>query len=478
LELIHGHVESHKKDATHRNCNSNSILKRHLFAIAILGMLSILNPVFAAPGPETTSKSNVIFILADDLGYGDLRCYGQQRIRTPVLDRMASEGLRFTQAYAGTSVCAPSRCSLLTGRNTGHCTIRGNRSDRTKPETPLTADELTVPQIFHTAGYATALIGKWGVGENDSSGAPNKKGFDYFLGYLTQTAAHDYYPPFIWRNAEKFLLPENQNGRKGIYTHDLFMREALNYVQTNKERPFFLYLALTIPHANNEEKPNGIQVPSDTPYSGESWPQAEKNFAAMVTRMDTGIGELLNRLKELGIDKRTLVIFTSDNGPHSEGGHDADFFNSSGGLRGIKRDLYEGGIRVPLIAWWPGKIKTGVSQQIVAFWDFLPTFAAFTGQPLPKETEGISVLPAFLENQIVSHPPLYWEFHEAGFFRAVRMGEWKGVSLDPAKPLELYNLASDPSEKRNVAAEFSDVVRQMEKIMTQEHVPNPLWPDR
>jgi arylsulfatase A-like enzyme len=424
------------------------------------------------PGP------NVIFILADDLGYGDVGCYGQQKIKTPNLDRLAAEGARFTQAYAGAAVCAPSRCSLMTGRHTGHSTIRGNRTDRTKPETPLSADELAIPEVFHSAGYATALFGKWGVGENGSTGAPNKKGFDFFLGYLTQTAAHDYYPASIWRNSEPMPLAGNADGAKKIYTHDLFMQEALDYVRTNQGRPFFLYLPVTIPHANNEERPNGMQIPDDAPYSGESWPATEKNFAAMVTRLDHGVGELLAELKAAGIEDRTLVLFTSDNGPHNEGGHRAAFFNSSGPLRGIKRDLYEGGIRVPLIARWPGKIKPGAnSDQIIAFWDFLPTFAALTGRPLPKDIDGISVLPALLENKPVPHPPLYWEMHEGGFRRAVRLENWKGVSLDPAKPLELYDLARDVSEKQNVAADHPDVVRQIDGIMKREHVPNPIWPD-
>jgi arylsulfatase A-like enzyme len=252
----------------------------------------------------------------------------------------------------------------------------------------------------------------------------------------------------------------------------------MNFVRTNQDRPFFLYLPVTIPHANNESRPNGMQVPSDEPYLKEAWPAIEKNFAAMVTRLDNGIGQILALLKELKLDEKTLVIFTSDNGPHSEGGHKAEFFGSGGELRGIKRDLYEGGIRVPLIARWLGKIKAGTeSKQVVAFWDFLPTLAEFTSQLMPKGIDGISVLPALLENRAVPHPPLYWEFHEKGFFRAVRLDDWKGVSLDPAKPLELYNLGEDSSEKHNVAADHPDIVRQIESIMKREHVPHPVWPD-
>jgi arylsulfatase A-like enzyme len=430
--------------------------------------------ISAQAATNEAARPNVIFVLADDLGYGDLGCYGQKQIRTPHLDRLAADGLRFTQAYAGSTVCAPSRGSLLTGKHTGHATIRGNRADRQKPETPLGADEVTIPQIFKSAGYTTALIGKWGCGENGSTGAPNAKGFDSFLGYLTQTAAHDYYPPFLWRNTEKFPLPENQEGRS-VYTHDLLMQEAMSFVRSNTNRPFFLYLALTIPHANNEEKPNGMQVPSDAPYAHESWPPTERNFAAMIGRMDDGLGRLFALLKELGMDGNTLVVFTSDNGPHAEGGHSADFFKSSGELRGRKRDLYEGGIRVPLVVRWPGKIKAGVNEQVVAFWDLLPTFAALTGQSAPKETDGISILPVLLENKTISHPPLYWEFYEQGFFRAVRLGDWKGVSLDPAKPIELYHLKSDLSEQQNVAAQHPDVIKQIEAVMSREHAPSTIW---
>jgi arylsulfatase A-like enzyme len=448
----------------------------HVFRSLIVAAILIVPAAMFAAVSVPAPKPNVIFILADDLGYGEIGCYGEKQIKTPNLDRLASEGMRFTQAYAGSTVCAPSRGSLMTGKHTGHTTIRGNRPNRNVPETPLGAEEITIPQVFKAAGYSTALIGKWGVGENESTGAPNRKGFDYFLGYLTQFAAHDYYPEFLWRNTEKFPLDGNRDGKRGIYTHDLFMQEAAGFIRTNLNNPFFLYLAVAIPHANNEEKPNGMQVPEDAPYSEKDWPQPEKNFAAMVTRLDRGVGELLALLKELKIDDDTLVIFTSDNGPHSEGGRAAAFFNGSGGLRGIKRDLYEGGIRVPLIVRWPGKIKPAVSEQIFAFWDFLPTFAALTGQPKPGDIDGVSLLPSLLEQKTVSRPPLYWEFHEKGFFRAVRFGDWKGVSLSRTQPLELYDLSKDPGETHDVAADHPGIVRQIEEIMSRERTPNPLWP--
>ena len=430
-----------------------------LFSIAIFLCCCTLAPAAEAPDPKCP---NVIFILSDDLGYGDLGCYGQKKIKTPNIDRIAAEGMRFTQAYAGCTVCAPSRCSLMTGLHTGHSTIRGNGS----PEVPLRADELCVAEVFKAAGYSTALIGKWGVGENGTSGAPNKKGFDFFFGYLTQVAAHNYYPPFIWRNTEKFPLEGNADGKKGVYTHDLFMNEALKYVRENREHPFFLYLPLTIPHANNEAKPNGMQVPSDAPYADETWPPVEKNFAAMITRMDSGIGTLMASLKELGIDERTLVIFTSDNGPHNEGGHNASFFNSGGPLRGIKRDLYDGGIRMPAVARWPGRIAAGqVSDQVWAFWDFLPTMSELLGQKPPANIDGVSILPALLEQKNVERAPLYWEFHERGFSQAVRKGDWKAVRPGLQKPLELYDLNKDISEKNDVAEQHPDVMAQMETYL-------------
>jgi arylsulfatase A-like enzyme len=362
----------------------------------------------------------------------------------------------------------------MTGKHTGHASVRGNQ----RPEAALTADEFTLPQVFKAAGYATALVGKWGLGGPNTTGAPNKKGFDYFFGYPSQMAAHEYFPPLLLRNTELVMQSQNQGGTQGTYAHDLFVDEATAFMRTNSGRPFFLCLAVTIPHANNEMGTNGMQVPDDAPYSGENWPQNEKNFAAMITRLDSSIGRLLQVLKESGLDERTLVVFTSDNGPHAEGGHNPEFFRSRGGLRGIKRSLYEGGLRVPLMIRWPGKVKAGhVSDQIQAFWDFLPTFADLVSQPVPRTLDGTSVLSAWLENRALLHPPLYWEFHEASYLRAVRMGNWKGVSTDRSKPLELYDLAADPAEQQNVVEGHPFVVRQIEDIMKKEHVPDPKWPD-
>jgi len=286
-------------------------------------------------------KPNIIFILADDLGYGDLGCYGQKQMATPNLDRLAQEGVRFTQAYAGSTVCAPSRCALMTGLHMGHARIRGNA------RFPLRPADLTVAELLKGAGYRTGLIGKWGLGEACSTGIPNAKGFDEWLGYLNQQHAHNYFPEFLWENQREVFLAGNMGTRKQ-YSHDLFTDRALQFLQGHRDQPFFLYLAYTIPHANNElgrETGNGMDVPGDAPYSGKDWPQVERNFAAMVHRLDADVGKVLEQLKKLGLDEDTIVFFSSDNGPHREGGHDPDFFDSNGPLRGIKRDLYEGGIR-------------------------------------------------------------------------------------------------------------------------------------
>ncbi len=413
---------------------------------------------------------NVILILADDLGYGDLGCYGQKKIKTPNLDRMAQEGMCFTQCYAGSTVCAPSRAALMTGKHTGHTTIRGN----SKVEVPLRSDEKTIAQVFQEASYETALFGKWGIGGNETTGAPNRKGFKTFLGYLTQHEAHDYYPPSIYRNRDEYPLPLNKDGKEGTYTHDLFVSESLKWLRANAQNPFFLYLPVTIPHTNNGKAPNGQQVPIDAPYSAEKWPQVEKNFAAMITRLDSGVGQIMALLKELKIDDNTLIIFTSDNGPHSEGGHQADFFNSNGALRGIKRDLYEGGIRVPGLMRWPGKIKAGtVSDQIWASWDLLPTLCELIEEPMPNELDGISIVPALLENKTVTHPPLYWEFYEGGFSQAVREGHWKAVRN--AKSLELFDLSKDSGETKDASAANEEIVRRIQEMMDNAHTDSPYW---
>jgi arylsulfatase A-like enzyme len=430
--------------------------------------LTLLLP-HRAIAADSARPPNIIFILADDLGYGDLGCYGQKRIRTPNLDHMAAEGMRFTQFYAGSTVCAPSRCCLMTGFHTGHATVRGNAL------VPLRPEDVTVAQVLKDAGYATALVGKWGLGEADSSGVPNRKGFDYFYGYLNQVHAHNYYPDYLWKNQEKATIEGNEvkegvATKRSQYVQDLLTKEALAFVERSRDKPFFLYLAYTTPHANNErgaKEGNGMEVPDDAPYSEEKWPQVEKNYAAMVTRLDADVGKLMKRLKDLELDEKTIVFFSSDNGPHKEGGHDPTFFNSAGPLRGFKRDLTEGGIREPMIVRWPGRIKAGAeSDQVGAFWDFLPTAADLAGAKTPVGLDGASLAPTLLgTGKQAQHEFLYWEFHERGFQQAVRMGDWKALRLKVGGPLELYDLKDDVGEAHNVAADHADVVAKVEAYL-------------
>lgn len=427
--------------------------------------------------PRPPSKPNIIFILADDLGYGDLGCYGQKKIRTPNLDRLAAEGMRFTSFYAGSTVCAPSRAALMCGQHTGHVLIRGNG------KVPLRPEDVTVAEVLKAAGYSTVAIGKWGLGLEGTTGVPNAQGFQEWFGYLDQTHAHDYYPQFLWRNDQQFQLLGNLDGKKGEYSHDFFTRAATNALRLNTDRPFFLYLAYTIPHANNElgaKTGNGMEVPSDRPYANEPWPQPEKNKAAMITRLDADVGKLLERLKQLKMDDRTILFFSSDNGPHREGGVDPKFFQSSGPLRGLKRDLYEGGIRVPMIVRWPGKIRAGTTNDVPwTFWDFLPTAAEIAGMQPPKGIDGISFLPTLLgQKQTNRHEFLYWEFHEQGSKQAVRMGDWKAVRLAPGQPLELYHLQSDLGESTNLAAERPDIVAKIEDYLKTARSESTEWPLR
>jgi arylsulfatase A-like enzyme len=431
---------------------------------------------------DTPRKPNIIFILADDLGYGDLACYGQKQIATPCLDRLAAEGMRFTQCYAGSTVCAPSRCCLMTGRHTGHATVRGNAL------VPLRPDDVTVAEALKSAGYAAALVGKWGLGEAGSTGVPNRKGFDHFFGYLNQVHAHEYYPGYLWRNQQKVPLAihevrEGVSFRCSPYSPDLCTREALRYLDRSRDKPFFLYLAYTLPHANNERfslEGNGMEVPDDAPYSSKPWPQQQKNHAAMITYLDRQVGRVLAHLKELKLDNDTIVFFSSDNGPHKEGGADPLFFKSAGPLRGHKRDLTEGGIRVPMIVRWPGHVKAGnVSDQVWAFWDVLPTLAELAGARPPRDLDGISVVPTLLgKGQQKQHDFLYWEFHERGFQQAARHDDWKAIRLKVNGPLELYDLKNDIGETRNVAKNQPDVVAQFEAYFKGARSVSKGWPIR
>jgi len=471
------------------NCPVQRPSSWNWFLLAALWLLAAWLPCPGADAPlsplqarlQAKHKPNIIFILADDLGYGDLGCYGQTKIKTPNIDRLAAEGMRFAQCYAGSTVCAPSRAALMTGLHTGHGRIRGNG------DIPLQPEDRTVADFLKRAGYTNGVVGKWGLGLAGSPGTPNRKGFDEWFGYLGHNEAHDYYPAQLYRwpnpeNSTSFTFPiqANANGQKGQYSHDFFTKVATNFVRINKWNPFFLYLAYTIPHAQNELRNQGMPVPSDDPYKQEDWPQMEKNKAAMITRLDEDIGKLMDQLKRLKIDDNTVVFFSSDNGPHSEGGVKAEFLHSSGPLRGIKRDMYEGGIRVPMIVRWPGKIKKGtVNDQVWAFWDFLPTATEIAGVEPPKEIDGISMLPTLLGlTQTNQHDFLYWEFHEEGSKQAVRMGDWKAIRLEPGKPLELYNLKTDLGETENVADKNPEVIAKIEAYLKTARTESPRWPLR
>ncbi|MBI5688183.1 MAG: arylsulfatase [Verrucomicrobia bacterium] len=470
------------------------ILFRLLLTLGII--LAAWTPSQAANAP----KPNIIFILADDLGYGDLGCYGQKKIQTPCLDRMAADGMRFTQFYAGSTVCAPSRSVLMTGQHTGHCWVRGNAGKNNAQGQILRAQDVTVAKVLRDAGYATALIGKWGLGEPGSSGIPTKQDFDYFFGYLSQFHAHNYYPAFLWRGEERVPLKnEVPPGNVGYgyaefgqgwatkrveYSHDLFAADALKWVERNRGQPFFLYLAVTTPHANNEGTRgtgNGQEVPDHGIYKDKDWTDQNKGQAAMITRMDADIGRLLAKLKQLGLDERTLVLFSSDNGPHKEGGNDPEFFDANGPLRGMKRDLYDGGIRVPFIARWPGRIKAGVvSNHVGYFGDFMATAAELAGAEPPPTLDSISFAPTLLgrpERQ-KRHDYLYWEFHERGFAQAVRLGDWKAIRFGTKKPVELYNIKNDPGEERDVAAQNPEVVAKVEAILKTARTDSEYFPIR
>ena len=433
-------------------------------------------PSSALAAPDEPRPPNIVFILADDLGYGDLGCYGQKRIKTPNIDRMAAEGIRFTDAYAGSTVCAPSRCVLMTGQHTGHCIIRGNG------RVPLRPHDVTVAEVLKANGYATGIVGKWGCGEAGSTGIPNKQGFDYWFGYLNQHRAHNYWPDYLWKNTEKFplenVVTRNVASVRKQYSQDLFIKEALAFIDSHKNKPFFLYLPVTIPHANNEAGRQGMEIPSDAPYTNQDWPQQQKNHAAMITRLDADVGRVLALLKKLGLDENTVVFFTSDNGPHREGGANPNFFDSNGPLRGIKRDLYEGGIRVPLIARWPAHIPPGRTSDLpTAFWDFYPTAGHLARASLPNQPiDGISIVPTLLgKGEQARHDFLYWEFHEGAYKQAVRMGRWKGVRFGTEEPLELYDLGADVGETKNVAAQHPDVVAKIEAYLKTARTPSDTW---
>jgi arylsulfatase A len=442
---------------------------------------------------------NIIYILADDLGYGDLSCYGQNKFSTPNIDRLAGEGMLLTQHYTGCTVSAPSRSSLMTGLHTGHTPIRGNKGWQPEGNWPLPANSVTLAEILKERGYATGAFGKWGLGYIDTEGDPNSQGFDEFYGYNCQSLAHNYYPDHLWHNHEKLLLHENDSGRTGAYSPDLIQKAALEFIDANRDRAFFLYYPTTIPHAElfaredyliryrGKYDPEKSYIGTDSgpdfrlgPYGSQ--PEAHAAFAAMINELDDYVGEILDKVAEFGLEKNTIVVFASDNGPHLEGGADPDYFMSNGDLRGYKRDMYEGGIRTPMLVKWPGKVKPGTrSNHISAFWDILPTFADITGAHVPEGLDGISFLPTLLGRKgQKEHDYLYWEFHEQGGKVAVRMGNWKAVSLDVDNNklvvTELYDLSNDIGETDNIADANTDIVKKIEGIMKQVHVKSEDFP--
>lgn len=431
-----------------------------------------------ARADSSPTKPNIIFIMADDLGYGDLGCFGGDKIFTPHIDRLAEQGTRFTQFYAGSPVCAPSRCVLMTGLHTGHARIRGNspkaggeleQFGEGSRRLSLIGDEPTVASVLKEAGYATGAAGKWGIGEPNSAGTPTQMGFDEWLGYLNQNHASYYYTDFLWRNREKMAIPENTNGRRQVYSNDLMRDFALEFMRRNSEGPFFLYLPFTIPHAL-------MEVPSLGPYEEEDWPEPFKIYAAMVSRLDGYVGEIMEELERLEIAEKTLVMFTSDNGAVNN--DRTVFLDSTAGKRGRKGTVYEGGLNVPLIVRWPGKVEAGATDDTVwMFVDILPTFAELTGAPLPMNLDGVSLAPTLRgETQDLSKRFLYWEFPKQRLWQAGRLGKWKAVRYGLDGPLELYDLEADPREKSDVSGQYPEIVNDLERRLTTEHVPSPHWP--
>lgn len=445
---------------------------------------SIGQPVTAQDRPP--NRPNLIWIMADDLGYGDLGCYGQEVIATPHLDRMAREGMRFTQFYAGATVCAPSRSVLMTGQHQGRTRVRGNAGAGNPQAQALRPDDITVAKVLRQAGYRTSLIGKWGLGDvgDADSGLPRRHGFDEFFGYLNQKHAHNHFPDFLWRNEGRVELPNvvTSVGDSGAgyatkavqFADDLFADEAIKFVTNNKSQPFFLYWSMVIPHANNERTrvlKNGAQVPDFGPYADRDWPEPDKGQAAMITRLDGYVGRMLKTLCELGLAEETLVIFTSDNGPHDESNHKLERFHPSGPLTGIKRSLTDGGIRVPMIAWWPDRVPSGKETNHVAYLgDWMATAVELSGAKMPEDCDSISFVPTLIQDPSANqakHEFLYWEFHEGGFKQAaLYQGRWKGIrSGGPDATVVIYDLQTDIAEQKNVAEKYPDVAATIDKYL-------------
>ena len=469
---------------------------KSILSILVIGLIQFI--VFSCNVTDKTKQEgkespNVIMVLVDDLGYGDLSFYGQKTLRTPILDKMAEDGIHFTNMYTGSSVCAPSRTSLMSGKHTGHTSVRGNRPDQL-----LGDDEYTIGKVFKDAGYTTGAIGKWGIGHPPPPDDPSKKGFDYFYGYLNMYHAHNFYPEYLYENGEKVTLnnktilidginpwadkPEGTGvaAERNEYVHDLFDAKAIDFIEKNSNNKFFLFLAYNVPHANNEAGAyfkDGMEVPDYYEFKEKDWLNPEKGFAAMIRNIDNSMGMILSRLKDLELDKNTLVLFCSDNGPHEEGGHLMEFFNSNGELRGKKVDFYDGGIKTPFIAYWPEVIHAkSCSDQVFAFWDFLPTFSELVGAQKPNDTDGISFLPTLLgKKQIEKHDYLYWELFSwnyikgGGATQAILKGSWKAIKQEVSSKIkettfELYNLENDPAEEVNVAGKYPEIEEELNKL--------------
>jgi arylsulfatase A-like enzyme len=446
------------------------------FGIGFVLMLGLWTSTLWAAEPA--ARPNVIFILSDDLAQGDVGCYGQKLIQTPNLDRMAREGTRFTQAYCGTSVCAPSRTSLMIGRHMGHSPIRANREIQPEGQKPLPAGTYTVARLFKDQGYATACIGKWGMGMFDTDGSPLKVGFDHFFGYNCQRHAHSYFPTYLYRDAERFELPGNDGKSVGkTYAQALIADETLRWVTANRQQPFFLFYSITLPHGRHEIDDQGI-------YKDKPWTEEQKSYAAQVSRLDSDVGRLLTRLKELDLDEKTLVIMSGDNGssfaPTSAIGKLFDQ-TMGGRLRGYKRSMYEGGLRQACIARWPSVIPAGrVCDEPWAFWDFLPTCADMLGTNLPDnvQTDGLSILALLKGSHAPNRDYFYWELHERSdaSLQAVRFGNWKAVKNGPSAKIELYDLDADLGETKNVAPHHPDLVTKAARLMAEAHQDDPDWP--
>lgn len=447
---------------------------------------------------EITSPPNIIYILADDLGYADLSSYGQKKFTTPNIDRLAKQGMLFTQHYSGSTVCAPSRSALMTGMHTGHTVVRGNKEIQPEGQHPIPEDTYTIAEALKKAGYTTGAFGKWGLGFPGSEGDPSNQGFDTFFGYNCQRFGHNYYPNHLWSNRDSIVLAENKGKEDGVYAPELIHTKTLKFLEDNHNNPFFLYVPSIIPHAELAAPESYMmkhrgKYPPEKAYKGvddgpafnqgpyRSQKETHAAFAAMVQLLDNQVGEIMDKVEELGIADNTLIVFTSDNGPHEEGGADPEYFDSNGPLKGVKRDLYEGGIRVPMIVSWPGKIASNTrTDHVSAFWDVFPTVSEIAGVDVPDNLDGISFLPTLLgDDKQLNHEYLYWEFHERGGRQAVRKGHWKAVKYnvlkDPEAPIELYNLMEDIGEENNVAAKHPDIIVEMETILTAARTPSEIF---